>query len=133
MSVVKSIIKLHKMAPHPEGGYYAEVFKSKDVSQIYFLLEGHQHSHWHRITKNEILHFYSGDTLSVFISKDGKSSVTKILGHNIEKDENNHLIIKAGSWFSMKSNGKYSLIGCTVAPAFDYKDFELAPPKWSPG
>ena len=56
-----------------------------------------------------------------------------IKSHNIDKDENNHLIIKAGTWFSMKSNGKYSLIGCTVAPAFDYKDFELAPPKWSPG
>ena len=54
-------------------------------------------------------------------------------GEWIDKDENNHLIIKAGTWFSMKSNGKYSLIGCTVAPAFDYKDFELAPPKWSPG
>lgn len=121
------------MISHPEGGHYVENFKNENVSQIYYLLKRNEKSHWHRLTKNEILHFYSGDTLSVYISEDGKSSVTKILGHNIEKDENNHLIIKAGSWFSMKSNGKYSLIGCTVAPAFDYKDFELAPKEWSPG
>ena len=103
------------------------------MSLIYYLLKRDQTSHWHKLTKNEILHFYSGDTLSVFISEDGKNSTTKILGHNIDKNQNSHLIIKAGTWFSMKSNGIFSLIGCTVAPAFDYKDFELAPPKWSPG
>ena len=63
MNIVKSLIEHHKMVPHPEGGYYVEVFKNKDVSHIYFLLEGHEHSHWHRITKNETIHFYSGDPL----------------------------------------------------------------------
>ena len=135
MSIVNSIVDYHKMIPHPEGGYFAESFRDieNNVSLIYYLLKRDQTSHWHKLTKNEILHFYSGDTLSVFISEDGKNSTTKILGHNIDKNQNSHLIIKAGTWFSMKSNGIYSLIGCTVAPAFDYKDFELAPPKWSPG
>ena len=129
------LIEKLKMTPHPEGGFFAESFRDeeKNVSLIYYLLKRDQTSHWHKLTKNEILHFYSGDTLSVFISEDGKNSTTKILGHNIDKNQNSHLIIKAGTWFSMKSNGIYSLIGCTVAPAFDYKDFELAPPKWSPG
>ena len=134
MSDSEYLIKKLQMVAHPEGGHFSESFRDKNnnVSLIYYMLRKNEWSHWHRLTKNEILHFYSGDTLSVYISEDGKSSVTKILGHNIDKDENNHLIIKAGTWFSMKSNGKYSLIGCTVAPAFDYKDFELAPPKWSP-
>ena len=53
MSFVKSLIKQHKMIAHPEGGHYVEIFKNKDVSHIYFLLEQHAHSHWHRISKNE--------------------------------------------------------------------------------
>ena len=65
MSIVKSLIEYHKMIPHPEGGHYVEVFKNRDVSHIYFLLEGHEHSHWHRITKNETVHFYSGYPLSL--------------------------------------------------------------------
>ena len=52
---------------------------------------------------------------------------------NINNNENIHLVIKAGSWFSMKSKGKYSLIGCTVSPGFNYSDFELAPKNWEPG
>ena len=51
MSIVKSLIEYHKMIPHPEGGHYVEVFKNKDVSHIYFLLEEHEYSHWHRIKK----------------------------------------------------------------------------------
>ena len=65
MSIVKSLIKYHKMIAHPEGGHYVEIFKNKDVSHIYFLLEQHEHSHWHRITKNETLHFYSGSPLLI--------------------------------------------------------------------
>ena len=68
MSIVKSLIEYHKMIPHPEGGHYVEVFKNKDVSHIYFLLEGHEYSHWHRITKNETVHFYSGDPLEIYTS-----------------------------------------------------------------
>ena len=128
MSLIKSIIELHKMIPHPEGGYYVEVFRTKDVSQIYFLLEGHQHSHWHRITKNEILHFYLGEPLEVFTSNDGIEYEVFSLGSN-----NNYIYtVKSNTWFAMKSSGSYSLIGCTVAPAFDFEDFELAPATWKP-
>ncbi len=63
MSIIESLIKFHKMIPHPEGGHYVEIFRNKDVTHIYFLLEKHEHSHWHRITKNETLHFYSGSPL----------------------------------------------------------------------
>ena len=128
MGIVKALIEYHKMIPHPEGGHYVEVFKNKDVSHIYFLLEGHEYSHWHRITKNETVHFYSGDPLEIYTSKDGEEFETNQIGSN-----NNFIYsIKKNTWFAMKPKGKYSLIGCTVAPAFAFEDLELAPKDWKP-
>ena len=128
MSIVKSLIEYHKMIPHPEGGHYVEVFKNNDVSHIYFLLEGHEFSHWHRITKNETVHFYSGDPLEIYTSEDGEDFETNQIGSN-----NNFIYsIKKNTWFAMKPKGKYSLIGCTVAPAFEFEDLELAPKDWKP-
>ena len=126
--LIKSLIRDHNMEPHPEGGHYVEVFKNKDVSHIYFLLEGHEHSHWHRITKNETVHFYSGDPLEIYTSKDGEEFETNQIGSN-----NNFIYsIEKNTWFAMKPKGKYSLIGCTVAPAFEFEDLELAPKDWKP-
>ena len=129
------LIKKLKMIPHPEGGYFVESFRDKEnnVSLIYYLLKKNQRSHWHRLKKNEILHFYQGGPLLIYVSSDGLTSNTIILGNDINKKENMHVVIKAGSWFSMRSNGKYSLIGCTVSPGFNYSDFELAPKNWRPG
>ena len=116
------------MIPHPEGGHYVEVFKNKDVTHIYFLLQQHEHSHWHRITKNETVHFYSGDPLEIYTSKDGEEFETNQIGSN-----NNFIYsIEKNTWFAMKPKGKYSLIGCTVAPAFEFEDLELAPKDWKP-
>ncbi len=128
MSFVKSLIKQHKMIAHPEGGHYVEIFKNKDVSHIYFLLEQHEHSHWHRITKNETLHFYSGSPLLIYTSKDGDEFETNEIGSK----NNFNFNIKKNIWFAMKSSGSYSLIGCTVAPAFEFSDLELAPKNWKP-
>ena len=135
MNDPNKLIEKLKMISHPEGGYFSESFrdKSNNVSLIYYLLKKDQRSHWHRLTKNEILHFYEGHPLNVHISEDAETSYTKILGKNIDNNENLHLVVSAGSWFSMTSSGSYSLIGCTVAPGFDYKDFELAPKNWEPG
>ena len=128
MSIIKSLVEHHKMTPHPEGGHYAEVFKTKDVSHIYFLLEEHQHSHWHRIAKNETLHFYSGSPLVIYTSEDGEEFQTNEIG-----SKNNFIFnVKKNTWFAMKSSGIYSLIGCTVAPAFEFDDLELAPKNWRP-
>ena len=103
MSIVNSIVDYHKMIPHPEGGYYVEVFKNKDISHIYFLLEKHQHSHWHRITKNETLHFYSGSPLKIYTSEDGDQFQTNEIG-----SKNNFIFnIKKNTWFAMKSRGAY--------------------------
>ena len=123
-----SLISKLNMISHPEGGYYAENFKNDNVSQIYYLLKKNEKSHWHRLTKNEILHFYSGDPLEVFTSSDGVDYELFSLG----LDDNYIYTVKANTWFAMRSAGSYSLIGCTVAPAFDFNDFELAPATWRP-
>ena len=128
MNIVKSLIKQHKMIAHPEGGHYVEIFKNKDVSHIYFLLEKHEHSHWHRITKNEILHFYLGSPLLIYTSEDGNEFKTNEIGSK----NNFNFNIKKNTWFAMKSSGSYSLIGCSVAPAFEFSDLELAPKNWKP-
>ena len=133
MSDSDKIIEKLKMIPHPEGGYFKESYRNENVSLIYYLLKKNEKSHWHRLTKNEILHFYNGDPLKLLISKDGKNIEKIILNNKINNDQIFHYIVKAGTWFSMESQGEYSLIGCTVAPSFDYDDFELAPKNWKPG
>ena len=128
MSDAQSIINDLNLEPHPEGGYFVECFKTETLSIIYYLLKKNEKSHWHRLKKNENLHFYKGDPLAIYLSEDGIDFTSYILG---EKN-NFNFTVKSGSWFAMKSTGEYSLIGCTVAPAFDYKDFELAPSDWKP-
>ena len=132
MSDSDEIIEKLKMISHPEGGYFKESYRNENVSLIYYLLKKNEKSHWHRLTKNEILHFYNGDPLKLLISKDGKNIEEIILNNKINNDQIFHYIVKAGTWFSMESQGEYSLIGCTVAPSFDYNDFELAPKDWKP-
>ena len=130
MTKPEDLIKKLNMVAHPEGGYFSESFRddNNNVSLIYYLLQKNEWSHWHRLTKNETLHFYKGDPLIIYISKDGidYSSIT------IGEDDNFHYTVESQNWFAMKSSGAYSLIGCTVAPGFDYKDFELAPADWKP-
>ena len=126
------IIKKLQMIPHPEGGYFKESYRNENISLIYYLLKKNEKSHWHRLTKNEILHFYNGNPLKLLISKDGKNIEEIILSNKNNNDHIFHYIVKAGTWFSMESQGEYSLIGCAVAQPFDYDDFELAPKNWKP-
>ena len=123
-----SLIKKLDMISHPEGGHYVESFKNDNVSQIYYLLKKNEKSHWHRLKKNEILHFYLGEPLEVFTSINGTDYSSFSLGLN-----NNFIFtVQSNTWFAMRSTGSFSLIGCTVAPAFDFEDFELAPKGWNP-
>ena len=101
MSIIKSLIEYHNMERHPEGGHYVEVFKNKDVSHIYFLLEEHEHSHWHRITKTETLHFYSGSPLNIYTSKDGVEYQIDEIG----SDNSFMFTVEKGTWFALKSTG----------------------------
>ena len=130
MTDTQNLIKKLKMVAHPEGGHFSESFRDENnnVSLIYYMLQKNEWSHWHRLTKNETLHFYKGDPLIIFISNDGVDFTSVTIG----EDDSFHYSVMANNWFAMKSTGKYSLIGCTVAPGFDYNDFELAPVNWKP-
>lgn len=130
-----SIIASLKMTPHPEGGHFVETFRDADnnVSLIFYLLEKGERSYWHRLTKDEILHFYDGDPLTLLLSTDGVSIQEETLGREVASRQDYHRVVSKGTWFSMHSTGDWSLIGCTVAPAFSFDDFELAPKNWVPG
>ena len=135
MNKCEKLINKLNLAPHPEGGHFVETLRDTkgNMSHIYYLLKKGEISNWHKLTKNENLHFYDGDPLKVFLSCDKIHTSEIILGRDLNKKQRYHFTVKAGTWFSMRSLGKWSLIGCNVAPAFNYKDFELAPPNWSPG
>lgn len=134
-----------KLQAHPEGGYFAETYRSETAipanvfpeqfngnrnvsTAIYFLLEGHQYSAFHRIKSDEIWHFYAGIPLNVYIiHPDGNLEILKI-GNDLENGYMYQGTVKAGCWFASRPINKqgFSLVGCTVAPGFDFADFDLA-------
>lgn len=141
----RDFVKELGMLPHPEGGYYLENYRSSQTinpdgfngprttcTSIYFLLEKDQFSALHRIKSDEIWHFYEGDPLEIIeITPEGKHSATK-LGRNILGGEKLSYVVKAGNWFASRPliGSKFSLVGCTVAPGFDFQDFEMPERKW---
>jgi predicted cupin superfamily sugar epimerase len=131
------IEQLH-LLPHPEGGYYKETYRcTEEISvpegkrnistAIYFLLEEKNKSHFHRIKSDELWFFHEGAALEIFCLTEDKL-VTVLLGKNIEKGESLQAVIPAGTWFAskLKNETGYALVSCTVAPGFDFNDFELA-------
>ncbi len=138
-------IKKLNLNKHPEGGYFGEIYRSTEtvtksalpkrysgersfLTSIYFLITSKDTSNFHRLKSDEIWHFYLGDPLSVHIlhKKTGYSRVT--LGKDPEQGQVFQAIIKKGYWFgaTVDKPDSYSLVGCTVAPGFDFDDFELA-------
>jgi uncharacterized protein len=135
----KEIIAALGMIPHPEGGWYVETFRDAPSegrghsTAIYYLLEQGQRSHWHRVTDAaEVWHFYNGAPLELGLSPDGKSSTTEILGADIARGQRPQIIVPANHWQSARSLGAWTLVGCTVAPGFDFTSFEMAAPDWEP-
>ncbi len=134
------------MQAHPEGGYFAETYRASEQlsaqalpsrfggarsfgTAIYFLLEGHHVSALHRIQADEVWHFYAGDPLEVYVidPKTGDLSIIR-LGNDPEAGQVFQAVVPAGMWFGSRPmpGASYSLVGCTVAPGFDFEDFELA-------
>lgn len=134
----KELIAKYSLEAHPEGCFFTRTFCSeltcKNIddqtrfiaSSIYFLLpQGHK-SHLHRLKSDEMWHFYEGSSLTVVqISPQGELQKVKIGSNHLNGEKLQHLV-PAGYWFGAYSNGEYSFVGCTVSPAFDYADFELA-------
>ncbi|QHI34800.1 hypothetical protein IMCC3317_01440 [Kordia antarctica] len=142
---INRLVENLQLFPHPEGGFYKEVYRSEKViskealpdnfsgdrsycTSIYFLLTSGNFSAFHRIKQDEIWHFYSGTSLSVHvIDKKGNYTEYKV-GMDFRNGEEPQLVVPAGCWFasSVTKKDSYAFVGCTVAPGFDFDDFELA-------
>jgi predicted cupin superfamily sugar epimerase len=127
------------LKPHPEGGHYRETFRDAVVNgggraastAIYFLLARGERSHWHRIDAVEIWHYYAGSALTLHIADDTGQRTVR-LGHDLAAGELPQAVVPAHAWQAAETTGDWTLIGCTVAPGFDFAKFELAPANWNP-
>jgi hypothetical protein len=133
------------LTKHPEGGYYRPVYSSPVLiaqsalprafkgprlasTAIYFLLDGTNFSAFHRLQSDEVWHFYAGSALIIYVIEPDGGSSRILLGNDPESDESFHAVVKAGCWFGarVKDSQSFALVGCTMAPGFDFEDFELA-------
>ncbi len=132
---VNKIIETLDLLPHPEGGFYKEMFRSEEIStatnqsittSIYFLLTSENVSNFHRIASDELWFFHEGSSLIVHTLGE-KGHETIDLGLNLEKGERAFALVKGGTIFgsSVKDENSYSLVSCVVAPGFDFATFEL--------
>ena len=122
------LIALLKLQPHPEGGAFAETFRDAHSTAIYFLLRAGQRSHWHRVHgSSEAWHFYAGAPLELSLA-----THSVVLGTDFGKGQRPQAVVPPGAWQAARSLGDWTLVGCTVAPAFNFDRFELAPPGFSP-
>lgn len=134
------VIRLLGLQPHPEGGHYRETFREPApgggrgaASAIYYLLAAGETSHWHRIDASEIWHWYAGAPLKLAISRDGIAIEAVTLGAGLAAGARPQAVVPPQAWQSASPLGAWSLVGCTVAPAFLFEGFELAPEGWAPG
>jgi predicted cupin superfamily sugar epimerase len=133
------IIARLELKPHPEGGHYRETFRDPRgdangrsfSTAIYFLLARGERSHWHRIDAVEVWHYYAGSALTLQIADDNGRRAVK-LGPDLAAGEVPQAIVPAQAWQAAESVGDWTLVGCTVAPGFDFTTFELAPKGWEP-
>ena len=134
-----------KLEAHPEGGHYRQTYRADLIlskeslpeeftgaraasTAIYFLLEGEEFSAWHRLRSDEVWHFYAGAPLVVHvIGRDGDYSEI-LLGNDLDAGAVPQAVVKAGCWFGscVKDAQRFALVGCTVAPGFEFEDFEMA-------
>ncbi len=133
----EEIIAQLGLRPHPEGGHFVETFRAPGPGRsagtaIYFLLKAGERSHWHRVDADEIWHHYAGAPLELSMSDDGRSVHYLRLGSDFGIGEQPQATVPRHVWQAARSLGAWTLVGCTVAPAFEYSGFELAPPGWTP-
>ena len=133
----RELVRLLELRPHPEGGQYAETFRSTHpvspldgrprraaLTQIYYLLLEGEHSRWHRVRSDEVWHHYEGDALELCIlSDDGERLHRVMLGRTDDGDTRPQCVVPAGHWQAARPSGAYALAGCTVAPGFEFADF----------
>lgn len=136
-----ALITLLDLSPHPEGGYFREVYRSASTVQpadgrtdrpalttIYFLLAAGDVSRWHRVASDEVWHYYEGDALDLLVADEHLDSVSRRVLGPVGTDASPVHVVPAGRWQAARSVGAFTLVGCTVGPGFDFADFELIDP-----
>ncbi len=128
------VVERLDLRPHPEGGHYRETFRHSPagggrgaMTAILYLLQAGEVSAWHRVDAAEIWHFHAGAALELSISEDGRESRPHLLGPDLATGEQPQVTVPAGAWQSAASRGAWTLVGCTVGPAFEFEGLELAP------
>jgi uncharacterized protein len=140
----ESLVEKLKLQPHPEGGWFSEIYRSAEVipaaflperfgddhafsTSIYYLLQNDDFSAFHRIKSDEIWHFYLGSPVKLYILKDGKLEKI-LLGDHIESSQVFQAVVPFDCWFAAEVSvpESFALLGCTVSPGFGFNDFELA-------
>jgi len=141
----QNLISHYNLQPHPEGGWYAQSYRSTEIipaaalpdrfggdrvfsTAIYFLLEQGNFSAFHRIKSDECWHFYQGDPLEVFVIGTDRQLTIVTLGQDSSRGQLFQYVVPANCWFASRpaKESKFCFVGCTVAPGFDFADFELA-------
>jgi predicted cupin superfamily sugar epimerase len=136
----EEVIRLLGLIPHPEGGHYRESYRPEvphggrgPSTAIYYLLREGELSAWHRVDADEVWHHYAGSSLELRTSEGGARCAAHRLGVDLRAGERPQIVVPAGVWQAARSLGPWTLVGCTVSPAFQFSGFELAPPGWEPG
>lgn len=139
LTEAERLVRELELSPHPEGGHYRETFRDAAGSQgrahstaIFFLLQAGEVSRWHRVDAAEVWHFHKGAPLELKIAKEGECAQRFILGADIENGERPQIVVPPNAWQSARSLGGYTLLGCTVAPGFEFSRFELAEMNFDP-
>jgi uncharacterized protein len=140
MPSAADIIARLELRPHPEGGHYRETFRDASAgadgrarsTAIYYLLARGERSHWHRIDVVEVWHYYAGHAMTLRIAHDGGVQHTVRLGPDVAAGDRPQAIVPANAWQAAETTGDWTLVGCTVAPGFEFAQLELAPTWWEP-
>jgi predicted cupin superfamily sugar epimerase len=140
MMTADEVIASLALIRHPEGGWYREAFRdapARDggrgrMTHIQYLLREGERSHWHRIDAIELWHYAVGDALELKIAVPGAPTRAYLLGPDLRRGHGAHAVVPPHAWQSARPLGAWTLVGCTVAPAFDFAGFEMAPAGWEP-
>lgn len=135
----EDVVRALGLLPHPEGGHYRETWRDAPAegsrgagTAILFLLREGETSHWHRVDADELWIWQAGAPLALGISSDGQGVLARTLGPDLDAGQLLHQLVPRTAWQSARSLGAWTLVTCTVAPAFSFAGFELAPPGWHP-
>ncbi|KQO43121.1 cupin domain-containing protein [Methylobacterium sp. Leaf85] len=138
MKAAEVIAKLG-LQPHPEGGHYRETFRDPTEvdgrsvgSAIYYLLDLGETSEWHRVDASEIWFWHAGAPMVITTSPNGHDATATYLGPDLAHGQQPQIVVPAGHWQTATSLGSWTLVSCTVSPAFRFEGFEMAPPGWRP-